>query len=40
MPTLILKTKTSIPLLDFYLNKRFINFRFKYKEKLVIEACV
>jgi len=39
-PTLVLKTETSIPPLDLYLNKRLVNFRFRYKEKLVMEACV
>ena len=39
-PTLILKTETSIPPLDLYLNKRLVNFRFRYKEKLVTEACI
>ena len=39
-PTLVLKTETSIPPLDLYLNKRLANFRFRHKEKLVTEACV
>jgi len=39
-PTLVLETKTFIPPLDLYLNKRLTNFRFRHKKKLVIEACV
>jgi len=39
-PTSVLETETFIPPLDLYLNERLANFRFRHKEKLVMEACV